>query len=47
VRGAKSEGTALVTADGVSSLTAGDWPTVEVSAVGFEATFERPAVLVR
>ncbi|MEF8788804.1 MAG: M24 family metallopeptidase [Haloarculaceae archaeon] len=47
VRGTKSEGTALVTADGVSSLTAGDWPTVEVSAVGFEATFERPAVLVR
>ena len=47
VRGAKSEGTALVTADEVSFLTPGDWPTVEVSAVGFEATFERPAVLRR
>lgn len=47
VRGAKSEGTALVTADGVSFLTTGNWPTVEVSAVGFDATFERPAVLPR
>jgi Xaa-Pro aminopeptidase len=47
VQGAKSEGTALVTADGVSFLTTGDWPTAEVSAVGFEATFERPAVLRR
>jgi Xaa-Pro aminopeptidase len=47
VQGAKSEGTALVTADGVSFLTDGDWPTVEVSAVGFDATFERPAVLRR
>jgi Xaa-Pro aminopeptidase len=47
VQGAKSEGTALVTADEVSFLTAGGWPTVEVSAVGFEATFERPAVLRR
>jgi len=47
VQGTKSEGTALVTADGVSFLTGGDgdWPTVEVGAVGFEAAFERPAVL--
>jgi Xaa-Pro aminopeptidase len=49
VQGAKSEGTALVTADEVSFLTDGgrDWPTVEVSAVGFDAAFERPAVLDR
>jgi len=47
VKGAKSEGTAVVTADGTSFLTGGEWPTVEVSAVGFEATFERPAVLSR
>lgn len=47
VRGAKSEGTALVTDEEVSFLTTGEWPTVEVSAVGFEATFERPAVLRR
>ena len=47
VRGAKSEGTALVTADGVSFLTTGNWPTIEVSAVDFDATFERPAVLRR
>ena len=49
VQGAKSEGTALVTADEVSFLTEGgrDWPAVEVSAVGFDATFERPAVLSR
>ena len=47
VQGAKSEGTALVTTDGVEFPTAGDWPTVEASAVGFEATFERPAVLLR
>ena len=52
VRGAKSEGTALVTAEEVSFLTLDtggdrDWPATEISAVGFDATFERPAVLSR
>lgn len=44
VQGAKSEDTALVTADGVEVLTkTGDWPTETVTANGLE--LERPAVL--
>jgi Xaa-Pro aminopeptidase len=48
VRGAKSEGTVLVTGDRVEPLTAtGEWPTVEVSAVDAGLTVDRPAVLTR
>ncbi|MFC7007985.1 M24 family metallopeptidase [Halalkalicoccus salilacus] len=44
VRGAKSEDTALVTADGVEVLTeTGEWPTETVSAGGLE--LERPTVM--
>ncbi len=46
VQGAKSEGTALVTADDVEVLTATDrWPTTTVSAVDRELELERPAIL--
>lgn len=46
VQGAKSEGTVLVTEDGFERLTEpGDWPTREVTAVGYDLTLERPAVL--
>ncbi|WP_436933510.1 M24 family metallopeptidase [Halovenus marina] len=45
VQGAKSEDTYLVTADGYEVLTAGDWPTRTVSAVGYDETFERPDIL--
>jgi len=47
VEGAKSEDTVLVEADSYETLTAGDWPTLSVSAVGYDETFERPAVLER
>jgi Xaa-Pro aminopeptidase len=48
VQGAKSEDTVLVSADGYEVLTAtGEWPTLDAEAVDYEATFERPAVLVR
>ena len=47
VRGAKSEGTVLVEETGYEPLTAGDWPTVTVEAVGHDEWFERPAVLRR
>jgi Xaa-Pro aminopeptidase len=48
VRGAKSEGTVLVTEDGFERLTApGDWPTREAEAVGYDLTMERPTVLTR
>jgi Xaa-Pro aminopeptidase len=44
VQGAKSEGTAVVTEDGVEMLTeTGDWPTTAISADGI--TLERPDVL--
>ncbi|MXV63167.1 M24 family metallopeptidase [Natronorubrum sp. JWXQ-INN-674] len=48
VQGAKSEDTALVTADDIESLTTtDDWPTTSVEAVGddLELELERPAVL--
>lgn len=44
VQGAKVENTWLVTDDGFECLTAGDWPTVETAAVGFDATLERPEI---
>jgi len=44
VQGAKVENTWLVTDDGFECLTAGDWPTVETEAVGFDATLERPEI---
>jgi Xaa-Pro aminopeptidase len=47
VEGTKSEDTVLVDADGYETLTAGDWPTITVEAVGYDETFERPAVLER
>jgi len=48
VQGAKSEGTALVSADGIELLTEpDDWPTREAEAVGYDLTLERPAVLHR
>jgi Xaa-Pro aminopeptidase len=47
VQGAKSEGTVLVSDAGFESLTAGDWPTTEAAAVGFDVTLDRPAVLER
>jgi Xaa-Pro aminopeptidase len=47
VRGAKSEGTVLVDETGHEPLTAGEWPTVTVEAVGYDERFERPAVLER
>ncbi|SEH14319.1 Xaa-Pro aminopeptidase [Natronorubrum sediminis] len=46
VQGAKSEGTALVTAESVEELTTTDrWPTTTATAVGYELELERPAVL--
>ena len=46
VQGAKSEDTALVTADNIEVLTATDrWPTTTVSAVDRELELERPAIL--
>jgi len=46
VQGAKSEDTHLVTAEGIETVsTTGDWPTIEVEAVGHDATLERPAPL--
>jgi Xaa-Pro aminopeptidase len=48
VQGAKSEDTALVTEDGIETLTAtGEWPTLAAPAVGRERELEleRPAVL--
>jgi Xaa-Pro aminopeptidase len=48
VKGAKSEDTYLVSADGVELLsTTGDWPTRTVHAVGFGLSLDRPAVLRR
>jgi len=44
VQGAKSENTWLVTAEGFECLTAGDWPTEPVDAVGYDVTLERPAI---
>jgi hypothetical protein len=46
VQGTKSEGTVLVTDDGIERLTPPvDWPTQEAEAVGYDLTLERPAVL--
>jgi hypothetical protein len=46
VEGAKSEDTALVTADGHELLTeSNDWPSRSVAAVGFNEVVTRPAVL--
>jgi len=46
VQGAKSEDTVLVTDDGFEVLTAtGEWPTVEVAAVGEDVTLSRPGIL--
>ena len=46
VQGAKSEDTALVTADDVEVLTATDrWPTTTVSAVNRDLELERPVIL--
>ncbi len=47
VQGAKSEDTALVTADGVETLTppTESWPTTTVEAVDRELELDRPAVL--
>ncbi|MFC4407746.1 M24 family metallopeptidase [Haloarchaeobius iranensis] len=46
VRGAKSEDTVLVTADGFEVLTkTGDWPTRNHDAVGHEVSLSRPAPL--
>ncbi|ELZ20060.1 M24 family metallopeptidase [Natrinema limicola] len=46
VQGAKSEDTALVTADDIEVLTATDrWPTTTVSAVNRAFELERPAIL--
>jgi len=48
VQGAKSEGTVLVTGEGIDPLTEpDDWPTTEVEAIGYDLTIERPAVLER
>ncbi|WP_458188224.1 M24 family metallopeptidase [Haladaptatus sp. NG-WS-4] len=48
VRGAKSEGTVLVSEDGFEPLTeTGRWPTNTVSAVGHQRTLSRPAILER
>ena len=51
MKGAKSEGTVLVTDDTIEALTLPDaWPTIEVDAVGDvggDATLTRPAVLHR
>lgn len=55
VQGAKSEGTVLVTEGGVERLTAGDWPTIEATAIDGATdsaedgtlTLERPAILER
>ncbi|WP_117370053.1 M24 family metallopeptidase [Natrarchaeobaculum sulfurireducens] len=47
VQGAKSEGTVLVTENGLEPLTTtGDWPTTTASAVDRELELERPGVLV-
>ncbi|MGM0606282.1 MAG: M24 family metallopeptidase [Halobacteriota archaeon] len=46
VRGAKSEGTVLVTAESITPLTTtGSWPTIEVTSIDGETTIERPAPL--
>jgi len=50
VRGAKSEGTVLVDGEGYEPLTgvggsADAWPTLTARAIGYDETFERPAVL--
>jgi Xaa-Pro aminopeptidase len=46
VQGTKSEGTVLVSEEGVERLTPPvDWPTREAEAVGYDLTLERPAVL--
>jgi len=45
VEGAKSEDTVLVTEGGYERLTAGEWPTETVTAVGSDEQFERPTVL--
>ncbi|MFP9192519.1 M24 family metallopeptidase [Natrialbaceae archaeon A-CW1-1] len=47
VQGAKSEDTHFVTEDDIETLTTtGDWPTIDVEAVGeYELELERPAVL--
>ncbi|WP_227376794.1 M24 family metallopeptidase [Haladaptatus halobius] len=48
VQGAKSEGTVLVSADGMELLTeTGRWPTDVVSAVGFDGSLPRPSILER
>ncbi|WP_135302831.1 M24 family metallopeptidase [Haloarcula amylovorans] len=48
IQGAKSEDTHLVTADGVETLSeTGHWPTVDVSAVGYDVEFARHDVLQR
>ncbi|WP_225334188.1 M24 family metallopeptidase [Halomicrobium urmianum] len=48
VQGAKSEDLHLVTGDDVEPVTAtGEWPTREVSAIGYDLTLERHAVLSR
>lgn len=45
VQGAKSEDTALVTAERIEILSAtGDWPTWEVEAVGYDWSMECPAI---
>lgn len=45
VQGAKSEGTVLVEEEGFERLTAGEWPTESVGAIGYDESFERPTVL--
>ncbi len=46
VQGAKSEGTHLVTAKGVETLSAtGDWPTLTVESVDGELRLDRPVPL--
>jgi Xaa-Pro aminopeptidase len=48
IRGAKSEDTVLVTADGFEVLTdTGQWPTTAVDAYDYDAVIERPDVLVQ
>lgn len=48
VQGAKSEDTALVSAEGIEVLTrTGEWPEREVEAVGEAGTVRRPVVLTR
>ncbi|WP_324662109.1 M24 family metallopeptidase [Haloarcula sediminis] len=48
VRGAKSEDTHLVTADGIELLSGtGEWPTQRVEAVGYDCELPRHGVLQR